>query len=1319
MNIFTVKKIPVMLMFGIFLNLSAYATDIIQPIFPNGDTEVSTAMQLTFQSLYPVDLPEYYQVSPSCYDGSGNRVPPKFYIIPTNHFDETMDYLNLYAVPCKLFISDSSLNLLTIVPLRPFDNGKSYTVVFKDFPVLQPNTSAPNGYTSTLLNTVFYDMFTTIGYPTHVADISFDKTGGRLWCANNDIVVNFNKPITPKSSVIQGMFKLNRVGDVINNPDGTVSYGQVPVPINVTLINGGMSAKIDPVSSLVYGGDYWLSTHFDSYLGNSDANGNYHFTVADEIIVSVDVYHPGGAILPASCRNAGFGGYRRYKMGDTAYLSLPTLVGAYYLQGWELPEGAYGEISEDGGHLKLIFDCNNFFRTAQGNAALAALNDGLKIRGRYEYNPIDTLEINLPRRPEIASSYPNYEQGLMVRGSLLKIGNNRFTFQRYGYIPLEVDYTPGVRAATGGDVGPHAAATAVSIVSANILGQSLGGNGGLVLQKPMPGSTSKSLVAAPSNGGNISISIQNGKVVIGGHYEQKMETLTISENDKFSVEIIIDGNVGREIGKAIDPISIVQTLTLTGGVASPTQIFNKQDFLFSRVEKIAATDEKAFKAIATVPTTIDYTVSLSNSDYEIYLVSDNRRVYELLTIEPNLSGVTKGYPGGDRYHINYSLPGSNEVRGKITADAFYRSNILKIHVRRKIMEYQFDVVIEDINVSPKSKAVPPFDVVYMQFDGFKPLELSERQPDVHTVVNDGGEYFKPYLNSFGKSFALKPDGGKPYYLRHDADMTDVAKYGPEGKACRIPTREKTSVYFYSGESFTATPYFKENSGYKFKKYINLSDGHVNYENLSLPVRNVNTIRKKESNILLAEAGFRLDYIGVTEINANQGVFKYFKIDDASPDRGYPLWSEGELTNPDKGVGMTLKKGTDGLHSKTAQIQFLFNKEFDSQSVIDNIVIRDHFSIWGTHIRPDNTSIKRSIDGIPTAMEKYPYYGDLNVVPNMNVHGFPTLQITLLEQVTPGSFLAFQPAICHLQPFEILINNPDDNPIMSIYWKDHQIAEPLSNIPPIGRTFEASTCPPGISIQNDNFVNHNYSDDNGNNAEVYLYSYTIADILNSKPLQSIDSLYSKDSLGRFVYNVDGAKRYPSSGYTPLSFCGNFDNTDVQFWKDILFDKQRLLHFTHWIDDDAYSACTEVITTVTETAKQIIKEYIGDTDAAVINIAIDFAKELAQEGICSDDDEIGFNHFWLVKDGGMTNFNNKYRISNCGLELFEQDWRLWGVGQYNMYQEVIRSAYDVEFDAELVIHFETIDANGTITTIYKVKPSIIPTMGTRIKIQLGDF
>lgn len=1335
MTTFASKRILALMLLSIFLSsTAAYSIDVIRAVFPNGDKDVSTAAQLTYQSLYPIVLPANCQVSPTCYDSSGNRIQPKFYIIPTNHLEET-DYLNLYAVPCKLFISDSALNLLTIVPLKPLDNGKDYSVVFNDFPVLKPDITSPTGFASEDVNKVFRNAFTTIGHSTHITDFSFDKTGGYVWCKNDKIVVNFNRPIIGNNSLARGFFHITKVGNVINNQNGTVDYERVPVNFNAVLINGGKSVEITPYD-LEYGGDYWISTKFSNYLGSNESDNSYNFKVPGDIIVSVDAYAADGTTLPAICKNAHFDGYKRYKMGETGYFDMPDIVTLpvgyngqqYYLAGWELPGGVY---YPNNGYsniqLKLKFDCDGIFYTQNNKLDYETIrNNGLKIRARYVKNPIDTLELNISTTSNPADC-PYWNSGFQVKNSIQKISNNKFTFYRYGKENLIVNYEPYC------PISPEFATSYNYSVNYTIPGTYSGysvtrtNNTDIMLARPyIYDSTRPCFVAELHSDYNPSYTYAPnlypqtpGKFLMDGSVRFDIPPVEeLCQRSTFSVKIAFDGDE-RAFPQAIreNPGQVIKHLKIDGQASS-----NLMGNIISKIKVAGANVNSA-----------TYEVELQdNSDYEIYLIECNATNKNMVSSNVTVGAYNHTLPENNRYNCNNykELIGSYIANGTMTAK--YRSdgscfNDIRVHVRRKIVEFHFEAVAEEVPIQSKTKAVPPFESVHMKFQELQPLQISDKNTgyQVYTnmnenfMCNESGEGISSEFNfiTMGDYSAYAVCERSATYLRYPPEITRVTNYGPGSKTCDIPVTEKTSVFYYSGESFVAVPYFKENSGYKLKKYTYLYPVGCTRKGTPDSAIVVNNIKWDKKVTLLASEQFRLDYIGVHKqkaatVGIGQKPFNYYRVDDASPDKSYPLWDDKVLTNPDNGVG--LLKGFSAteivLSNSVPQIDFIFNKRLNGygEDVARHIDIRD---------LPYSVGSKRA-DGNNVAA--YPLDVDIWGWGNTTYDGEYTIEVTLIDRqntnVNRGDFHY----MCNLQEFQIKIDNSKLDPILS---EDNEILSNIGNY----RTFRASTVPPGISLQTKSAHNYEYVDKSIFNRvlywigttlpsltippEVIIHSFTVIDKEDKDFFITDLDQVTQDEDGKIAYNISTYKgpeageelrRGDSIVWTNYRLLPMFDI-------GVLFSKQRIMQTYHWADYNEGRQCDILLNGVWDFISLLGKgNLLG-------NITDIFKGIIAKNGCSSSPshDEMGYNDFWLVKE--FTTYNRKLNLDNE-----EQDWQLWGVGKFNMYTEQERHSY--QMTSEKIEAIPNPPPHGGIIgeyTPYSKKTiyvqDLIPIFGTKVLIQ----
>ncbi|MGI6369053.1 MAG: hypothetical protein GX372_02845 [Ignavibacteria bacterium] len=1200
-----------------FLSFEVEAEEVFKPLGVSGRKDVSTAVQLRFRSLYPLNLPESMQTSPHCKNSDGELIRPRFYLLLTDNLPLPSDvYFTNYVVPCRLFVGDS--NLITIVPLEPLKHNRSYSVCFYEFPLLKPDVNAPNGFSDTTITTEFIDLFTTIDYPTHVVNTSFQKTQDIVWTKNESIDVYFNKAIHPRLDKLADMFKLYKINGSSYKKDSLV-FDVEEVPTDIALVDDNRTVRISLRDVFYeYGKNYYLDTHLEHYLGETSFNRSYPFRVAEGVVVDVDPYTPNGT-LPSYCINAGFGGYRKYNMGDTARLALPNIAYTYYLAAWELPEGLSGDVLHSGKELRLIFDENNFFSNAKANPAMKNAV-GLTIKARYELNPIDTLVISIAENSALASIDSAYKSRFIVKNCTEKLSDSVFTYFRYSYAPLIVEYDFSSFSSQS-----KALATNFYDISGSSLGDT---SGAVVLHRNLPptdnSGVSYNLLASTSTG-SIAINVSGSNIKNGGTAKiackTKIEEPVACNSYSYNACFVLSGNKEREFEATVkaNPCDLlVDNITINGKSL-------KLDPSNKLTNTVSASDREVL-----------FSVSLNNTDYEIYSIG-TKLGNDYCKLDNK--AVCKHYDGNDMYR-DYNLSGFSSVAGKLKVSHDACQNTLYVYVRRKIVKFDFEFYID--NSPSKAREVPAFDVAHLKFFDLSPLNLhnykfSKENP---TVLYD-------------------------IYRRYEPDYMKVWDYGPEHKTVEIPCREKSAVYYFSGESFKFYPYFMENSGYSLYYYAQEPIHKSNRVGDTIYITN---LRAADKNIIGVGKSFKLDFIGVDNYteDANK-MTNYFRVSETTNNKEYEVWNSEFLSNPDNGAGLLTLCGADPIHNHTTSLSFVFSEDYDINSFVKNVRIADKKST-SRNVRADSCQLDR----YPLVYDPtYSYSSNYNVISRHN----NTIDVELFNTKPSYNNPRGFHQMCNLQLFDIIIDNTATGGIRSA----NDSTKTLSNIDKTKeKVFTISTVSPSISILTYYFANIDYKDKGDHNDEpkVYVYNFTIADIINeitNKQYSVLTDFYP--IVGYIAMPID-----PNKLHTPYKnkFFGYRSSRR-------LFNNQRILHTYHWIDKDDLDNDCEInsgaIAKKLSTKAYSLNQKAEKTSAFAFkdtmqDIITSEVKKEFEGSSCASNDLMGFNTMYLTKYPDIKNLNSMFSYSWYNGELEKQNWELWGAGV--LYKSVERKSYSSKFE-----------------------------------------
>ena len=1314
----------------------------LRPLFPAGEINASVACQLRFLSDYPAgDIPDSRRISPTAYNSEGQQVLPYFYVIPTVHLPEALSNnsaIRHYAIPSTLFFDDLT-NVIIIAPNQPFSYNTSYSVVFNNFPLLEPNIFNNLGYTEIQVSSVFENYITTITAPLSITEVSFQKTGNVIWNLNEDIVLHLSKPIAPKLEFLDSMFTLIKVGNATNVPEQGLSYDFITIPTTAELSSDGKSITVSHSTPFEPGASYFFNVNWEYYLGDDFFNTSFSFSVPDRIIADIKVHFPNG-ILPGEFNYKGYDGQKLYYYGDTIRLGFPAIYKNYYLSEWKLPETTEGTLYHYGEFLEIILDSDNYFSNAHANSVFNGIKKtGITIDVYYSENPIDTLRISFDIADSLASQYPNYYEDILVEGGIeSKIDDTTYTYMRYS--------TASVYISSASSAGLNASFVALPTNTSSV---------SIPTNYLFPSNAISTLPGGMLNNGNRCTTI-----VTQFDPRQNMGC----ELGKFKVELHYQGTK-RSFDNWVyanihDMISKIEFTDYKDDKYYPKFADSAKGEMAKTSLEMSIPDNNRTSVFQ--PINVRYTVELSHPDYEIFWVTTKYGNHYRTVDNPCLEYGFKKWQ-------EYVCVDISSVSGIIRTDGYNKcENILIVHIRRKVVEFAFDVI------NPKDNRAPDLAYFRLEFEGLPPTSSPVRYPGDPPITNYPDTTFDnsgvPALN-YNWGYFL----GRDYNIAHDEHYLRRAV---KKKNCPIVAgrenvlMERVSVFYYSGESFTYKPLVR--GAYKFVKMT--FPTNPNYD--CIPVNcdpdapeqkvRITNFKKPDKITFQSREGFILEYIEVPQLrgdkdedprgNANWTYKGYAVCEYGNTEYGFPIWRPGVLDGYDNGAYLNEERGgINHLHERTVKIIFQFNKDVYPPSMESNITIYDYVGDPPyDKLRPDSnylTDYPIIFDGFGGTGGNAWYSGGVRgcIVVSFRNPNKPTNK--------NGPY-----KICNLQLFNIDIINSPANPILGgndIY--DIEDLEPLENLKSSltrpKTTFTGSTIPPGLAIETMYFANLTYQHYflmNLWSPDVYIGNWVL-DVTDESPMPLAAEIYTRDTAGRVMYN-EKVRRFPSSSlYKNFAHSTKKWVTFPTYLNKILKADQNILNLYHWMDD-LYTACNTYVTTGTNITNVATRIYaaiktggiseipIGkdsiyvrpdgtrDTVKKAINLSTTSVDAIVDglgsviRGLCPSDKEMGYTNFWLARTGLNLDFNCRYKILDDDGRLIiakatsaaeaeqwyeeniKQDWRIWGVGSYGMYDNsVIRDAYDINFGIVKVVRL-----------LCGLRPvfSVDPRFYTRIKLRTGD-
>ena len=1235
-------KIFMLLAICILFNSNLKA-NYIYPIFPNGDTNVSTAARILFQTQYPVNMDLLRPTSPISLDNNGNLLSAHYLVVPTEYLDDPLRVF--YSVECELYLSEQ--NLITILPYKPFNYNTQYSVVFSDFPLMVPDINNSNGYYDHPESLVFENYFTTISPPLNF-EISFEKTHSLIWC-DKDISIRFNNPIFPNDATLSEMFS------IIESETGAV------ISVDVLLSQDGMTANLTPNSNLDAGA-YFLKMNMAGYTGDERFDDSYRFVVTDKMVIvfksNIDPYY----------RNSQYGYYSTFKYGDTAYFNTKRFLNDEnnVFENWDLPgEDGVNYTVDSNGMLKIIFDCDNYFY----NNSLA--EQQITITANYMTNPIDTLIITFDTLSlsQVCDStfHLHYKltnsltttvvpttyivEGTQDQPGYVKTYNNsiHYTYHRYSYNTMVLhNYT------------------IFDITDTCIIGIGTASGDGFFDENIEDIEIERSVAPYADN------------LMMNGH-----EVNVI--NGKYGLDIQLEKTNGCCVPgmptgihnfnlyiNFVGESPIIFDFMNDGLINDASLMFSVLDFRGNCLN--SAVGKNLFRNIANYK---EFGVKIENVGtcetsipYNIEIAPQYRNLYEIYNVYADGSSTAKScYENIDNSSFNAS--------GQLGINRQCGRN-LYVQIRRKIVA--LDIFVHNVDPQVSVPTHKQANLYFMNGDNQKALNLTPK--DVEILSNGSVE------NSIY---------GKKYGPVH----TDIVKFGD---IVNIITETQTTYYFYAGTTINADPFIEDDIGYYFDHWGPEPEGAIftDLEEKGIELFFDGTQKVKTGDIFLS-TGFRLEYIGVMKEGTAGTIsgFKYYKVDNASNgiETATDIW-ENNQDNYDEGVAMNREMtGNNDLHKFTTALRFVFNKEYNAKTLEENIKICDvgkHSPELGAnnqlaYLRDDGKECVNEYIWIPfkTGVQ------GATTISGLYTNGLPYWEVELKQPYK----------ICHLQPFNININNYNG------CIKSEQDEE-LSNISKIeqdGANFRSCTFPPGIKIDVERFHNYTHEDTYGGNIEAIITGFSISD-KGELTVADVNSFAKVDpNDGRVEYRIVAPMRFPTAYYEELGTNNSFYvNTRVEAITRLFYKQRFMLNF-HWIDDDKKKLwflggdCNDVVDLVynSELAKKIFtligEPEIGEAASAVIESIGKIVKGLLCDG---KNKYLDHNDFWLDYKG---NLNKKADADGKPIS-----WDLWGVGKYNMYTEQKRYAYGTFF---------RIGDFNNITGRYEVKPDA--GSSTRIQIGVGDY
>jgi len=995
------------------------------------------------------------------------------------------------------------------------------------------------------------------------------------------------------------------------------------ISVNVSLSGNGTVANLIP-SNHLSGGTYFLRTNMVGYTGDERLDDSYRFVVADKIVITFK------SNINPNYRDPQYGYYSTFNYGDTVQFSTHHFVNDYanVFSDWNLPgvEGTNYTVDSNG-ILRIIFDCENYFY----NNHLS--EQKITITSNYIDNPIDriVLRADLSNLPLPCKQFHlNYE----LSNSLTKTVNSNsdiiFTHRRYSDKPMSLYNTTDM-----------SLADKCNMFVSNIRISTPDGTS-IVIEDDKP----EIILPVAPNNTNMYL---NGEW-IGGlgnlHWDMTYEPTSPCEIYKYTIFLHLVGESFEKFHNGDEELKqysskMFKTLTFNDTDYNRDYLFSDNHLIIYNIGTISVADNE-----------ITYVIEIADEYKDLY------EIYNFREVHIGTTPATKEYV--KHYLENPDAEGFTEKTGDLTGTNLHGCTTrVYIQIRRKIVSLDISVHKEN-----QATSVPTYNQTHLGFlnnDNSKALKIrGDKSFDkmlIHGLSNDG---------VYGK--------------RHEPDDANITKLS---NSINVVTQEKTTYYFYAGDTITAEPFIREGIGYHFVRWIddNIPVG-ANYivDNKGNTDRRFKWIipkgqKKFEGDMLLGE-GFRLEYIGVQKRGVRNtpvlDKYVFYSIDKES-NVVNPPWVDND--DPDKGVGLNNRMMTVDreYHNWTTGLMFYFNQvpNYNTIKTVtgENILVSDErVTRSGSNVR---------YDGKPVAVYKQ-YYNTPGAPWDDNI-SFPGMQggrlmeFNLQHQLVKDGTL-YAHTMSNLQPFSIRIDNVGGK----IYSHSGKV---LSNISDeVIVTYRNISESPQISIETSSFINNGLKTNKTCRKDLRLKvvgSLFIDAEGKTPPLQVENEFMKTDEEGRIEFQYRN-RGFPENGIKQLSALGVWYNkTNFYTPHTQLLASSRIMCSFHWLDSmSTNKTLSNIIGFLTNA--DVLKLASSIFGLGITDGVAELIQKFGETVTKSIDDNrkklefLGHNTFYLGFDGISNNLNARY--SHTG-ELY--DWNLWGVGRTGLYETTTKVAYTPGF------------------------------------------
>ena len=415
-------------------------------------------------------------------------------------------------------------------------------------------------------------------------------------------------------------------------------------------------------------------------------------------------------------------------------------------------------VYRNGELLEIILDDDNFFSGSSGNSLYRDLKTGIKVTAVYRVSPIDTFVIDYDIESSVYSSYPNILQDFTVSNYLQQVAWNQYTYYRYTDNPLTISYSGSEDLLVS--ITDSINSTSVPLGSVSIPVQYYFGVNASALN---PGGIP---IGGGNNGGTVVVvldstslkykSCEAVSLAVELHYMGFGDGRAF-EDEKANIRDMI-ANISFSFDGQHYPV-FSDSITGAGSKFSSVMSFHLDSTFSSPVSPI-------------LPVNIGYSVSLSNPDYEIFLVDayHGLKSFTVDNIVPYPARVWKGrYGVADPYYktmyvyTNYSGDDrdissiSGNITVNISSDSLPCGNRLMVYIRRNVVSFWYDVVNDKnytrcngVPVLPFSN-IPNFRDFRLDFPDLPPISMPDKD-------------FRPNSYFFLEHLSDPVDPNQNYYL---------------------------------------------------------------------------------------------------------------------------------------------------------------------------------------------------------------------------------------------------------------------------------------------------------------------------------------------------------------------------------------------------------------------------------------------------------------------------------------------------------------------------------------------------------------------------